>query len=177
MGAWGADVDVRGLAVASWSRIEFKTTRVIIRSKIQAAIGATDLKPQMDDTRDPFGRIALHYAALDGRVETIRELFSEGADPNVRDKSGFTPLHLAAQEYRPEAAAVLIDAGADVGAQNKFGNTPLFTATFESKGRGEIIRLLLQRGADPDHANSSGQTPRGLATLIANYDVRQFFAD
>jgi hypothetical protein len=40
-----------------------------------------------------------------------------------------------------------------------------------------LIELLRQRGADPLRANDSGQTPLGLARMIANYDVGRFFAD
>lgn len=54
---------------------------------------------------------------------------------------------------------------------------PLWVAVFNSKGRGELIGLLRAHGADPLHANASGQGPVGLARLIANYDVAQYFAD
>jgi ankyrin repeat protein len=60
---------------------------------------------------------------------------------------------------------------------NEHGNTPLFIAAFNSRGRGEIIELLRSHGADPDLVNEHGQTPRGLAVLIDNYDVEQFFRD
>lgn len=62
-------------------------------------------------------------------------------------------------------------------AVNSYGNTPLFTAVFNSRGHGELIKLLRHHGADPSRPNSTGQTPIGLARLIANYDVAQFFAD
>jgi ankyrin repeat protein len=64
-----------------------------------------------------------------------------------------------------------------VDAVNSYGNTPLFTAVFNSRGLGELIKLLRHHGADPWHPNNTGQTPTGLARLIANYDVAQFFAD
>ena len=60
---------------------------------------------------------------------------------------------------------------------NVFGNSALFIAVFNSLGRGDMIALLRERGADPRLANNSGQTPVGLARLIANYDVARFFAD
>ncbi len=71
----------------------------------------------------------------------------------------------------------LLDAGASVDVENTYGNTPLFVAVLNSRGRGDIIGLLRSRGADPLHVNASGQTPVGLARLIANYDVAQFFSD
>jgi len=125
----------------------------------------------------PVGPSPLHSAALDNDRPAIESLLAKGELPDVQDRQGFTPLHVAAQEGSLEAATVLLDAGASVDVENSFGNTPLFVAVFNSRGRGDLIRLLRSRGADPLHANQSGQTPVGLARLIANYDVAQFFKD
>jgi len=88
-----------------------------------------------------------------------------------------TPLHLACQEGATAAASLLLDAGANVDQPNKHGNTPLFVAVFNSRGRGDVIRLLRSRGANPLYVNKAGQTPLGLAQTIGNYDVAQFFSD
>ena len=122
-------------------------------------------------------RTALHYAALDDDVPAVLALLAEGVSPDAQDKSGFTPLHFAAQECSVRAASALLDAGATVDVGNAFGNTPLFVAVFNSKSRGEMIKLLRSRRADPLWANTSGQTPVGLARLIGNYDIGQYFAD
>ncbi|MCW2787314.1 MAG: hypothetical protein JWP74_3831 [Marmoricola sp.] len=122
-------------------------------------------------------RSALHYAARDDDAAKVQALLADGESPDVQDEQGFTPLHLAAQEYSLSAATALLAAGAQVDVENAFGNTPLSVAVFGSNGRGGIIQLLRARGADPKHENSSGQSPVGLARLIANYDVAQFFLD
>jgi uncharacterized protein len=126
---------------------------------------------------DRQGRTLLHYAALANDVDAVTRMLGEGADPNVPDRDGFTALHFAAQQGAVAAAEALFDAGAQVDAANSFGNTPLFTAVFNSRGRGELIGLLRRHGADPWHAGNAGQTPAGLARMIGNYDVAQFFAD
>ncbi|MEO7702080.1 MAG: ankyrin repeat domain-containing protein [Opitutus sp.] len=54
------------------------------------------------------------------------------------------------------------------------GNTPLWRAVFNSCGRGELIELLISRGADPTKKNKSGTTPKDLAETIANYEVAKF---
>ncbi len=126
---------------------------------------------------DARGRTPLHYAALADDADAVSALLTEGADPNVPDRLGFTALHLAAQEGAISAAAILLAGRARVDAVNIYGNTPLFTAVFNSRGRGGLIRLLRHHGADPRHRNNTGQTPAGLARLIANYDVAQFFDD
>lgn len=123
------------------------------------------------------GRTALHAAVIANDIVTLEELLSRGESPDVPDHLGFTPLHLAAQQWSVSAAEALLGAGATVDLENAFGNTPLFVAVFNSNGRGELIHLLRSQGADPFHANRSGQTPAGLARLIANYDVAQWFTD
>jgi ankyrin repeat protein len=110
-------------------------------------------------------------------VRRIEELVASGADPCVADSKGFTPLHLAAREWNLDAARKLLELGAGVDQRNQFGNTALFVAVFNSRGRGELISLLRQHGADPRAQNVSGQTPLGLARLIANFDVAQYFRD
>ena len=126
---------------------------------------------------DQGGRTACHYSALAGDVDLLRDQIDQGIPFDAPDKQGFRPLHLAAQQEQVAAATLLLDAGAEVDPQNAFGNTPLWVAVFNSRGDGELIRLLRERGADPLAANNSGQTPVGLARLIANYPVADFFAD
>jgi ankyrin repeat protein len=126
---------------------------------------------------DRYGRLPLHYAALGNDIAVAKARLAAGDDVNLGDRKGLTPLHMAAQQWSVDVAKLLLDHGAEVDRLNRFGNTPLFVAVFNSKGRGDLITLLRERGADPLTANHSGQTPLGLARLIGNYDVARFFAD
>lgn len=129
------------------------------------------------DELDEFGRSELHYAARDGNKKQVAEFIRRGADVNLADKNGWTPLHFAAQAQSAEVAALLLDTGAQIDPKDVHGNTPLFKAVFESRGQGDTIKLLRARGADPFSQNKHGQTPIGLARLIANHDVKQYFED
>ena len=149
------------------------------RSKIlprTGAISSSQISAQRRTMRST-GRSSLHSAVLDNDLPTIKALLKAGEAPDIQDAQGFTPLHMAAQQGSLDAAEALLKAGASVEVENSFGNTPLFVAVFNSNGRGELIQLLRAHGADPLHANGSGQTPVGLARLIANYDVERFFSD
>lgn len=126
---------------------------------------------------DTRGRTRLQYAALENNIVLARELIAQGADTNAADADGLTPLHFASQGGALEVARTLLDNRAAVDSVNVHGNTPLMEAVFNSRGRGELIQLLRSKGADPFRANKTGQTPVGLARLIANYDVARFFAD
>jgi ankyrin repeat protein len=127
--------------------------------------------------RDRSGRTPLHYAALEDDAARVAALIAEGADADAADDEGFTPLHMACQQGSLAAARSLLYGGARVDPVNVFGNTPLFVAVFYSRGRGDLIKLLRTWGADPFAVNRSGQTPVGLARLIGNFDVAQYFVD
>ena len=126
---------------------------------------------------DRLGRSQLHYAAADGDVTHAQELVAAGQDVSLADSHGWTPLHFAAQASSAAIAALLITAGAPVDAQDAHGNTPLFRAIFSYQGDPSVIELLRAHGADPSLQNSAGQTPLGLANLIANTGVRECFRD
>jgi ankyrin repeat protein len=101
-------------------------------------------------------------------------LIRHGANPNAQDKSLETPLHFAVYEYQLAAAQRLIEGGADPNAQDDHGNTPLWRAVFESRGRGDMIKLLVSAGADKTLKNRHGVSPKDLANTIGNYDVSAF---
>ena len=120
---------------------------------------------------DEYGRTALHYAALDGDHERVRELVDAGADPSAQDDDGRTGLHFAAQERSPGATEILLKAGADTNLVDIHGNGPLWTAIMNCRGDRQIIELLLEHGADPDQANRYGASPASLATEMG-YELR-----
>jgi ankyrin repeat protein len=125
---------------------------------------------------DSEGMTPLMEAAITGQEEVVDLLLANGAKASAVDKSGWTALHFAVQEWRPEIVRKLINAGAPVDAQDRDGNTPLMRAVFESKGRGDIIRMLLDAGADQTRTNKSGVSADKLARTISNYDVAKYLS-
>jgi ankyrin repeat protein len=130
-----------------------------------------------DSRTDRDGRTPVHNAAFANDDVEIRRLARVGADLNAPDNRLLTPLHFAAKEYSLSAGKRLLELGAAVDLPDMFGNSPLHTAVFESRGRGDFIRLLLSHGADPLRSNRYGVTPYDLAHTIANYDVKQYFSE
>lgn len=129
------------------------------------------------DALDREGRTPLFYAAKDGDSAIAGELIRNGANVNAQDKTLETPLHFAARAYQPEVAELLLKCGASVDAQDAHGNTPLSRAIFDSKGRGQVIKLLLSFGANKALKNKHGVSPEDLAKSIGNYDVNTFLVE
>ena len=92
----------------------------------------------------------LHDAAIRGDVTEMRRLLEEKSDVNSRDEDGWTALHFAAQGGRVEAVRLLLCNGAEIDAQSsKTGNTALMYAARDgNSGSEEVVKLLLERGAD-----------------------------
>ena len=110
----------------------------------------------------------LMFAAREGHIEAARLILAAGADVNEVDKNNIGPLLMAISNNRIEMARFLIEKGADIHTADWYGRTPLFAAvemrnvdlhyvTFEHMVTAEdrkvildFIKLLLERGADPN---------------------------
>ncbi|WP_020182209.1 ankyrin repeat domain-containing protein [Methylotenera sp. 1P/1] len=126
---------------------------------------------------DEYGRIPLHYAAVDSRSDEVARLLATGVNVNAQDDNGWSALHFAAQAVSPVCTTLLLQAGADISLQDSFGNTALWRAVMSSKGEGSVIRLLLDAGSNPVELNKHGVSPVSLARTIANFDIAQYFKD
>lgn len=133
--------------------------------------------PSLRLSRDRDGRTPLHHAVVHGDIVAVQHLLDQAVDVNIQDHRGWSALHFAAQANNAPITVLLLHAHAKVDLTDRHGNTPLFTAVFNAQGVGTVITLLRRAGADPYHHNAHGQSPIGLARLIANSDVAQFFDD
>jgi len=120
---------------------------------------------------------ALIFAARENDLESARLLVAAGADVNQRSNYGSTPLLTAVENRNYKLAKFLIENGANVNIANKGGWTPLYLATDNRNiERGDypwpkpdmdhldIIKLLLNHGADPNAANQSPTLNRTVFT-------------
>jgi len=100
----------------------------------------------------------LHWAASYGRLEVAEFLLKNGADVSGKRSKGYTPLHAAAFERSPELVTLLIANGADVNAMTEDGFGVL-DAACSNWSNGEVVRLLLNAGANPNIKGKDGVTP------------------
>jgi hypothetical protein len=124
-----------------------------------------DMKKAVNEPVDDQQYRALHLACALCN-SSFEALMGAGADARVRALNGETPLHsLLASSVRVlttvvDRARVLLDAGADVNAADEKGTTPLHLACIQWSG--PLVKLLLERGADPSVLDQTG-----ISCLIA----------
>ena len=107
--------------------------------------------------RQHRGATPLHYAAHKGNIDVVTILIDFKANVNATDDFGLTPLHVAAMAshaggwgyIKPMMAVALVpsadDCNGDVGEQI------------------DIIKALVEAGADVNAVNGKGETPLQLA--------------
>jgi ankyrin len=165
--------------------------------------GWTPLYLATDNRNIEGGDYPVPKADLD-HLEIIRLMLEKGARPDTRVKDntltrtiftmqwffedGATAFIRAAQSGDTELMSLLLKYGADPKAVTANGDNALTAAagigwvegvTYERsvKENLEAIRMLLDLGVDPNHANNEGRTPLMGAALKGRSDVVQLLVD
>ena len=102
------------------------------------------------------GRTLLIHSVLYKRLGVAKWLIENGAEINEKDMQGLSALHCSVISNVPDIAEYLIKQGADINAKDIFGNPPLLRAGLNVN----MIKLLLDYGADCTLENNSGVTPK-----------------
>lgn len=126
---------------------------------------------------------ALQAACFKGRDKIARILLEQGA--NVNAEGGFfgNALQAACFEGRDKIARILLEKGANVNAEGRFFGNALQAACFEGRdkiatnGKLEIVRLLLDNGADISVADNNGCTPLYSASSNGHLGVVRLLLD
>jgi uncharacterized protein len=100
------------------------------------------------DVANEFGSTPLAEAAKLADARMIKTLLDAGARPDIPNQDGETALMLAIKTGELPAVEMLIKAGANVNARETFHNqTALMWAAAAPKNAGEMVKLLLSKGA------------------------------
>ncbi len=110
----------------------------------------------------------LMHAVARGYRDIAAYLLQKGARVDAQDRYGYSALMHATD---PRIVRLLIEHKADLNLQDKYGRTALMHAV--RKGRFEIVRLLVQKGADID-AQRSSNTPLAVALASKRYKIASF---
>ena len=121
------------------------------------------------EARNAVGESPLMLAALKGRLPLARRLIERKAEVN---KPGWAPLHYAATNPEPvslELVRLLLEHHAYIDAESPNKTTPLMMAA--RYGTPEVVKLLLEEGADPTLRNEQGLTALDFATGAERHDA------
>ncbi len=114
--------------------------------------------------RDSLGGTPLHDAAWAGDLAIVQYLLDKGADPNARHlESGSTPLDYAVITNHRDVVEMFLLRGSRVG--------PAALHLAANRGYGEVVRLLIAKGADVNARDSSGSTPLDEAAWKGQLEV------
>lgn len=123
----------------------------------------------MADARHDY-RTVLHYAILGGDPSVIDLLLKQGARLDLGPEyQKPTALDLAILKGDPSIVKMLLCSGADVNATSPIIGSPLHVACADNiPNRLEILKMLLERGADPNLVIRSDEGP-ALRPVLAEY--------
>ncbi|HYO41680.1 MAG TPA: ankyrin repeat domain-containing protein [Candidatus Limnocylindrales bacterium] len=129
------------------------------------------------DTRDNRLDNPFLYAGAEGLLDILRLVNEAGADPALTNRYGGIALIPACERGHVEVVRYLLaESDVDVDHVNNLGWTGLLEAIILADGGAdhqEIVRLLLDAGADPELADRDGVTPlaharaKGQAEIMA----------
>ena len=131
------------------------------------------------------GQTALMWAVAERHADVVKLLLERGADWKIQSlaretnipklsaassvtpmaRGGLTAFHFAAREGDIETGRVMLDAGVDINQVDVDGTSGLVISILNK--RYSYAKFLLDRGADPNIADS-----RGRAALYAAIDMR-----
>jgi hypothetical protein len=121
------------------------------------------------DQPDKLGATALHWAAIEGREETMRVLLDYHANVNQRNHAQGSPLHWAARSGNPFGVQFLLAHGANPNVTNDVGWTPLMIAADE--GHSAAALALINHQTDLQIKGSQGETAWSLAIRHNHKDI------
>ncbi|XP_028172159.1 ankyrin-3-like [Ostrinia nubilalis] len=126
----------------------------------------------MADARNDY-RTVMHYAVLGGNTDVVNLLVKQGARVNYQcpmEVSKPSPLDLAILKGDVPMVELLLSAGAQVNASSSVIGAPLHVACSDNiTNRTEIVKILLESGADPNLKVFNDDDGTQLRPALAEY--------
>lgn len=154
---WAADLALAGDPAGSLSPVDKALIQFAFDGDLTDAKAALTKGASVEAT-DSKGRTALMWAAANGHTPMVEFLLAQGADIDAMDSDGQTALMYATTRSFAATVDFLLANGAGVNYQSKKTRFTALTIA-ASGGNVEVVRLLLEHGADTSLAESDGSTP------------------
>ncbi len=151
----GAAVDARDRNERTALLIATHANKVEVARVLIAAGANVNAKDGIQDS--PY-----LYAGAEGRNEILKMTLAAGADLKSTNRYGGTALIPAAHHGHPETVKILLATAIDKDHVNNLGWTALLEAVLLGDGgpvHTEIVRLLVEGGANVNVADREGVTP------------------
>lgn len=133
-----------------------------IKDKSNDVISFLLTNPTTDvDISNKFGETPLMIASIDGNLPVVKALV-QGKKAKI-DHIGWTPLHYASSRGHLDIAQFLLANGAIVDSLSPVNTTPLMMAV--QSGNEQLVKLLLDKGADIQLRNGNGLTAIDIAVI------------
>src|SRR5208282_4829942 len=155
------------------------------------------LEAGMDgNAQDTTGSTALMAAAKNGRIDVVNKLLEQKLNLNLQDKQGETALELAAANNQADIVKLLLKKNADPNIQDQSGWSALMKAVYQGNtacvetlavqsrqevnrallvaaltGHKDVVKVLLDNGAEVDTRADDGRTPLMLAAAKGDADL------
>lgn len=118
---------------------------------------------------------ALGAAVRKGDVSEVEYALQWGANPNLVDENGYSSLHLAVQVAKsPPILSLLLEYGGII-EDKVLKKASLYMAA--AQGKEDLVRLLLDKGANPNTRNELGMSPLHVATQKGHLSVVHLLLD
>ncbi len=108
------------------------------------------------------GDRVVHLAAREGDLSKLEEQVGEEKNVNLENRVGETPLFFCVDGNKIKACQLLVKFGANVNHRRIDGRTALHNAAIYDY-RIEIVRFLVEAGAEVNVRDKKNQTPLGIA--------------
>lgn len=152
----GADISAKD----GWERTAFcyaagRCDAAVVERLLESVPG------ELFDESDDLGMTPLSYAVECGNLDVVKLLVNRGVDIIGPDRDN-TPLRTAIRQNQIETVRFLLDAGAcpnESQTPRQYAPLPLAAQC----GDDEIVRMLLERGADIHYVLPWGETPLIMA--------------
>ena len=161
------------------TKAQEKTELMQLVGILRMSISEIDILEQEEEEDTFFFSSALDQATDAECVDAVDMLLSIlEADPNSSDSEGVTPLMLACQYGNIRIATLLLQARANINQQNNNGGTALMYACDSETPHNDLVRLLIQSGADISIKDSElQQTALIVAAQRGHTSIVQYLLD
>lgn len=126
--------------------------------------------------KNKCGESPLHISTRRNYWGCVNALVEGGADVNIKDNYNQTPLHIAARYNELDFVEMFVRNGAHVNEKDMFGSTPLHYLS-RYFANIEIIKLLIDYGADVNIKNSKGKTIFEIMEGEFLFQVKKYIDD